>query len=343
MARKRISVEARFRGIRDERNAAGQPRVPAAFQGVEKERIRRVLAKLDRQNEDLIDCVFALLDDETTSLKGCKFSDCSTTALLGSHIAFLQRNADMKLDREGRDKWIKPLRDIGAVEPVTLVKDQILSGHVKAKSGNSAYRLDAEFVQILKAPEEKWEGLLADWNSKDATRYRMEMQAKATEESRKLVDTGHKGLIAQSILIYAERFLPGFEVIYDDDADGDRVTDAEKAKMKEAGVTLGLDDAWPDVLLWNPTTDKLWCIEAVTSDGEVDKHKVEQLQKLAARHGKNGIGFTTTYLTWKAAAARQQKNRNLAISSYVWIAEDPSKQFEVQSFEELIGSEASEE
>lgn len=335
----RISVEARFRAIRDKRNTAGQPRLPETFQGVGKERIRRVLGKVDRQNDDLIDCVFALLDDKTASLTGCKFSDGATTALLGSHMAFLQRNADMKLDREGRDYWIKPLIEIGAVQPVTLLKGNFVAGHVIAKSGNSAYCLDAEFVKILKAPEEKWEGLLAEWNSKDATRRRMEMQARATEESRKLVNTGHKDLIAKSVSFYAKHFLPGFEVIYDDDADGDRVTEAEKAKMKKAGVTLGLCDAWPDVLLWNPTTDKLWCIEAVTSDGEVDSHKVQQLEKLADRHGKKGIGFTTTYLTWKSAAARQHANMNLAIGSYVWIAEDPTRQFEVQSFAELIKSE----
>lgn len=341
MARK--SVEARFREIRAERDAAGKSRLPETFQGVSKERIKNVLGKLGFTNADILNCVFALLDDVHESLKGFKFSDGATTAQLGSHIAFLQGDGHMKLDREGRDYWIKPLIGIGAVEPVTLIGDKFVVGHVIAKSPNSSYRLDRKFVEILEAPQEKWEGLLTKWNSKDSTRRRLEMQAKATEESRKLVDTGHKALIALSISSYAKHFLPGFEVIYDDDADGDRVTAEEKTKMKEAGITLGLDDAWPDVLLWNRTTDKLWCIEAVTSDGEVDSHKVQQLTKLADRHGKNGIEFTTTYLTWKSAAARQHANKNLAIGSYIWIAEDPSRQFEVQSFTELIVAEASEE
>lgn len=332
----RISVEARFREIRAERDAAGKPRLPETFQGIGKERIRKVLGKLGFTYPDLANCVFALLDDVHESLTGFKFSDGATTAQLGSHIAFLQGDGHMKLDREGRDYWIKPLVEIGAAEPVTLIGDKFVVGHVIAKSPNSSYRLDRKFVEILEAPQEKWEGLLTKWNSKDSTRRRLEMQAKATEESRKLVDSGHKALIAQSISSYAKHFLPEFEVIYDDDADGDRVTEAEKAKMKEAGVTLGLEDAWPDVLLWNRTTDELWCIEAVTSDGEVDSHKVQQLEKLAERHGKKGIGFTTTYLTWKSAAARQHANRNLAIGSYVWIAEDPSRQFEVHSFKGLM-------
>ncbi len=47
--------------------------------------------------------------------------------------------------------------------------------------------------------------------------------------------------------------------------------------MAEAGVALTLEDAMPDALFWNPETDHLWVIEAVTSDGEVDAHKVAQM------------------------------------------------------------------
>ena len=62
----------------------------------------------------------------------------------------------------------------------------------------------------------------------------------------------------------------------------------------------------------NKETDHLWVIEAVTSDGEVDIHKKESLEAFAKRNGKSGVGFTTTYLTWKAAAARQSSQKNLA-------------------------------
>ena len=74
-------------------------------------------------------------------------------------------------------------------------------------------------------------------------------------------------------------------------------------------------------------------IEAVTSDGEVDFHKVDQLTKMAKRCGKNGIDFTTTYRNWKDAASRQEKNKNLAIDTYVWIQSDAGKQLLVRSFE----------
>jgi BsuBI/PstI restriction endonuclease domain len=100
--------------------------------------------------------------------------------------------------------------------------------------------------------------------------------------------------------------------------------------MKAAGVDLGLGDAMPDALLWNAATDWLWVIEAVTSDGEVDMHKVTQMTSLANRFGKPGIGFTTTYRTWKDAAARQGTHTNIAIGTYIWIQGDPAKQFKVE-------------
>lgn len=83
----------------------------------------------------------------------------------------------------------------------------------------------------------------------------------------------------------------------------------------------------PDVLLWNATSDSLWVIEAVTSDGEVDYHKVSQLTGLAKRSNKKEIGFTTAYQTWKTAGSRQARFKNLPPETYLWIMEDPSKHF----------------
>jgi hypothetical protein len=88
-----------------------------------------------------------------------------------------------------------------------------------------------------------------------------------------------------------------------------------------------------DILLWNQKTDKLWVVEAVTSDGEVDRHKVESLTRLAERSGKTGIGFTTAYMTWRDAASRQGKHKNIAPGTYIWIREDGAKQFSVETFE----------
>ncbi len=331
-----MTVQDRFKALRQERIDRLGASTPELLQGVSKLRIEQVLSRVDLKKIHLVDCVFALLDNTTESFRGFNFSDGATTAQLGSHIAILQRGRDTKQDREGRDYWIKPLRDIGAIEEVTLVHGKFASGHVKAKSSNSSYRLNNEFVSVLIAPGDKWEAELSRWISKDAARRRMEMQAQAAEESMKAVDSGHKHLINLSISIYAKRFLPKFSVLYVDDSDGQRISPEATERLTNAGVSIGLADAFPDVLLWNAESDELWCIEAVTSDGEVDSHKAEQLRKMASRCGKKRVGFTTTYGTWKAAASRQEANRNLEVGSFVWIASDPSRQFEVSTFEDFV-------
>lgn len=307
----------------------------SSFQGVDRNKIRRVLKKLDLDgNSDLVDCVFALLDNETPSWfanppAGATISTGASVAHLASHIGILQRDR-VKLDREGRDYWIKPLRDLGGIEAVTLKEEEFIAGHTTAKSPNSSYRLEEKFAQILKAPDGVWEGMLDEWSKAEVSRERMAFQAQMAELARKSTDTGHAQLIKASVEHYAPRFLPGYELLYVDDADGDRISDAERGKMQAAGVDLTLADAMPDAFFWHPEKDWLWVIEAVTSDGEVDAHKVRQLTGLAERYGKAGIGFTTTYRTWKDAAARQGRHKNVAHDTYVWIQEDPSRQMLVK-------------
>lgn len=319
------------------RTQNGGSAVPTELQGVTKEKIRRVLTRLDLGgNADLVDGVFALLDDQTDSWfskapAGTKFCHGASTAHLACHIGILQRGSG-KLDREGRDYWIKPLRQLEGIEPMLLHGEEFIHGHVVAKSPNSSYRLAEGFKAILQAPDDQWPMLLAAWSKQDAARQRREFQAVMAEVSRQMVDTGHSDLIRASIEHYATHFLPGFEVIYVDDGDGDRITDADRAKLARAGIELRLGDAMPDVLLWNPTTDRLWVIEAVTSDGEVDLHKVNQLMALVQRCGKSGVDFTTTYRTWKETAARQSAHGNVAVGSYIWIQADPAKHFRVESF-----------
>lgn len=332
-----MALHDKIAELREYRMRNGDPAVPDAYQGVTKDRIQQVLGRIDLgDNADLVDGVFALLDNETPSWfarppAGAMFCDGATTAHLACHMGILQRGYG-KLDREGRDYWIKPLRELGGIEAITLEDGEFIAGHVKAKSPNSCYRLDEGLRAVLMAADADWPALLTEWASKDAARARREFQAEAAEAARALVDTGHSDLIKASIEVYAERFLRGYRVLYVDDGDGDRITDADRARFAEAGIELRLEDGMPDVLLWNPETDWLWVIEAVTSDGEVDLHKVMALSRVAQRSGKAGVGFTTTYRTWKEAAARQGAHQNIAVDSYIWIAGDPAKHLLVQSF-----------
>ena len=332
-----MALHDKVTALRAERLETGGFGVPEKLQGVDKAKIIQVLARLGLgTNTDLVDVVFALLDNQTDSWfasppSGGRFCDGATTAHLACHIGILQRGTG-KLDREGRDYWIRPLRELGGIEAITLVGGRFIAGHVKAKSSNSCYRLDESLKTVLVAPEGDWQNLLTQWVSEDVARARREFQAQAAAAARQLVDQGHTDLIRASIEVYADRFLSGYQVIYVDDGDGDRITSEDRARFAKAGIELRLEDGMPDVLLWNPETDRLWVIEAVTSDGEVDLHKVNQLRRVAERSGKKGIDFTTSYRTWKDAAARQGTHQNIAVGTYIWIQADPARYLLVESF-----------
>jgi hypothetical protein len=309
-----MALQDRINQLREDMLAQGNAPVPAVYQGVTKDRISDVLREIDCLTTDQRDAVFALLDDVSPSFyklqyknfpASIKFCDGATVAHVGCHFGILQRG-EGKSDREGRDYWLKPLWEIGAIEKVFYdkTKGQFIPGHPVAKSPYTAYRLADSFKAILTEPDNEWRKLLKTWIKGDAIRQRLELQAKLAEVSRAQVDTKHCDLIRACRDHYVPHFLLKYEVIYIDDSDGARVSEPERQDLYRAGIDLGLEDAMPDVLLWNPKTDHLWVIEAVTSDGEVDNHKVAQMEALARRSGKSGVGFTTAYQTWSAAARR---------------------------------------
>lgn len=211
-----MGLNEKVREIRDRALERGEQPVAKSLQGVTKERIAEVLRALDLETPDRIDAVFALLDDTlvswfTTAKEGTKFSDGATVAHIVSHVGILQRG-NVKLDREGRDYWIKPLREIGAVESIILDKKTraFLLGHPIAKSPNSAHRLANEFKRLLQADETHWKRYLDDWIREEKIRDRRAFQAARAEETRRRVETTHLDLIKACCGQYAPRFLPGF-------------------------------------------------------------------------------------------------------------------------------------
>lgn len=333
-----MALEDRINQLRNEALAQGKNPVPASYQGVSKDRIANVLNRIDRNTPDKCDAVFALLDDQqdswfTTAPQGIKFCDGATTSHIACHVGILQRGG-RKLDREGRDYWLKPLWELGAIEKVSFDSNskQFINGHPVAKSSNSSYRLSEEFKMILKDSDKKLPTLLDEWIKKEKIRQRLNLQAELVKESRNRVDTKHSDLIRTCCTFYVPHFLSGYELLYIDEADGIRMSAAERDNFSRAGIDISIADSIPDVLLWNSVTDQLWAIEAVISDGEVDEHKVSSLIALSKRFGKAGIGFTTAYESWSAAARRQGKNKNIAPNTYLWIQEDPSKHLLVEAF-----------
>ena len=328
-----MRLDDRVYAIRAEAVRRGIPAVAQQHKGVSKERIQRVLSALSLDHPDIADAVFALLDDTRASWfssppPGALFCDGATTAHVACHVGILQRGLT-KLDREGRDYWLKPLRDIGAIEICFLAAEQrtFLAGHPISKSPNNCYRLDSDFIKLLQSHDDVFDVWLEDWSNGSSTRKRLQLQASVAVDTATRVRSGHAELILACTATYVPRFLPDYEVIFTDANDGDRITSDERVALAVAGLSLGLADPMPDTILWNPQTDGVWIIEAVTSDGEVDLQKLSAVRAWAARHGKPIVGATTAYLTWKAAAARQARHKNLAPKSYLWILEDPGRHF----------------
>ena len=336
-----MKIEEQMAEYRKSKLREGRKPVPDSLQGVSKNRISAVLKIIDRNTNDIIDTIYALLDNELPSYKTkllgpppyrkALFSDGATIAHIATHFGVLQRGGG-KADREGRDYWIKPLVDIGAVEQIYFHSPTktFIPGHPVPKSPNSCYRLSESFLQILQSSDPEYKEILDQWIKEDSLRERLELQAQMAKKSLSMVNTGHSDLIKSCINIYALKFLPSFKVLYVDDADGDRITEAERKSLAEAGIELLLQDAMPDVILWDHDRRYLWIIEAVTSDGEVDGHKVKNLVQLAKRSGIRHIGFTTAYRDWKTAAKRQGKHKNLVSGTYMWIEEDPGNNFYIK-------------
>lgn len=250
-------------------------------------------------------------------------------AHIGCYVGIFLRGGN-KLDREGRDYWLKPLAKLGVIELVTYLgksTDSFTEGHIKAKSPNSAYRLSDGFENLLKNYSDE---AFEEYFSQNEIARRLELQAKLLSESIKSHGKGdHDKLIKLTIKHYVPNYLKDFEVLYIDNADGDRVSQEEKEKLDKYGVVITIDDNWPDVILVSPDGEALWFIEAVCSDGEVDLKKAQGLENLCKKNGKVLAGLTTTYLDWKSVAKRQSSNKNLVGGSFLWIAEDPSKVFKI--------------
>lgn len=322
---------------RDEADAQGKEVVPESYRGVGKVRISEVLGRIDRCTDAMVEAVFALLCDEGSWIKsaakrGYLFRDGATTAHIGTHIGIFQRRNMIKLDREGRDYWLKPLWEIGAIEKVTYDSSsgEFIAGHPIAKSPNCAYRLGRTFVDILESKEGDWQCMLDEWIQDDVLRERLAFQAQQSTEALGVVKSSHSELIEACCSTYVPRFLCGYKVVYVDDGDGDRVTDEQADELKKVGLEISLNDSMPDVLLIDEEYDRLWVIEAVTSDGEVDVHKKLSLEDFARRNGKSGVGFTTAYPTWKKVAERQGALKNLASETFLWILEDASRNILIQ-------------
>lgn len=303
------------------------------YQSVDIHNIEFFLKILGRYTNDTFNAVRALLDNELPSsyakiASSHHFSDGARTSQIGAYMGYILEQSGKQKDREGRDYWLKPLEELGVLEPIKLDGNAFIKGHT-AKSPNNSYRLTNSFIELMLNPNLN-EELIKDWTKKNSLLERTHITVETTQLNEELSKTlnKHQKLIENSINIYAKNYLEGYICLYKDDSDGDRISEMELKLLNTYNVKLGeLGDVWPDVVFYNPTENSLWFIEAVTTDGEVDIKKLQGFIEICRKSNKKFGGCTTTYDTWNTFSRRQSKVKNLVPNSYVWINEDPEKQF----------------
>ncbi len=318
---------SRLRGLVDPAHRSG---------GVPRERIERALRRLGRNTRNEVSVIVALLDDDLPNgypqvQEELPFSAGANTQHIFHHVGILQ-HGERQIDRENRNYLIKPLIELGVIERAHLdsKSKSFLPGHPTPKSQNNCYRLTEEFRSLSRLPEQEFEEALDRWTNEDKVRERAQLQAAATERIER-TEGSHADLVRAVLEFYAPRFLSGYEEVYTDLADGDRISGNQLEILRMAGLEPTLEDPSPDVLLWNRDEDAFWVIEAVTSDGEVDLTKVEAVRRMIARRGRPvRVNFTTAYRTWRDAGRRQERVKNLAPGSYVWVQSDAGRQFKVE-------------
>jgi hypothetical protein len=305
--------------------------------GIPRNRIEQILRRFGRGgNRNEVSVVAALLDDDLPNgypsvQEAYPFSTGASTSHIFCHAGILQ-HGEKKIDRENRDYLIKPLTELGIIEPVYLEPQtrSFVPGHPTPKSPNNCHRLTEEFRTLLSLRGEEFEVAIERWTSEDATHERARLQAAATDRMAQ-TEGSHANLVRAALEFYAPRFLPGYQEVYTDLTDGDRISEEQREALRAAGLEPSLADPSPDALLSNEDEDAFWVIGAVTSDGEVDLTKVEAVQRMIARRGRPvRVGFTTAYRTWRDAGSRQERVKNMAPGTYVWVQSDASRQLKVE-------------
>lgn len=287
-------------------------------------------------------CLLGLADDKTPhpaaalAQDGLKLNAGATTRQLFEYAA--PRLGKQRLDRELRDEVWPRLRELGIVQRAyVLTKEEAKKEgrhieygvHRRAKSPNNSYALTGEARKLLvETADAGWGKALADFVSGDDDRRLRVLQAEATVAS---TTSDHSTLIRAAADALRATMLSDYELVFVDDADEDRVQGQWKNGLESRGLLPDLDSLWPDAILVRDSDKSIWFIDAVTSDGEIDTTRHDELDDWAQQRGYTPSGYTTAYATWQRAGQRQSRMKNLAVGTTIWIAEDGGKVFQVSS------------
>ncbi len=313
-------------------------------------RARRLLEELalyDRLHRRAATLI-VLTDDEEPSRftllarAGKPLSYCVGTSQILSCVAkLLGLPPEKKIDREMRDAVIPQLREVGVVRLATAATNEYfeqtgqlrqLDVHNPPKSPNSCYVLTAEARALFDVADDGFEDLLVKFVAATPQRRLRHQQHRAQRAVATASTNKHAALMrAAAQTISGSTLGQGFEVVCIDDSDGQRLAPQWEQRLEELDLKPDLSSRWPDVILANPQARQVWFVDAVTSDGEIDAVRMEDLKAWSNDKGWSVAGYTTAYERWADVARRQGATKNLAVETTFWIAEDGGKLFEVRA------------
>lgn len=129
---------------------------------------------------------------------------------------------------------------------------------------------------------------------------------------------GQNPLIKMVIEDFCQRFVPDGTVIYIGDAE-DKFLHLETEYLQKLGVTVPAPSKMPDVVVHDTRRNWLLLIEAVSSDGPVNRKRRKELRELFAGC-KAGLVFVTAFPTREAMRSFLAQ---ISWESEVWIADNP--------------------
>jgi hypothetical protein len=264
----------------------------------------------------------------------------STRMLFDAAARNLRRSG--RIDRELRDDIFPVLITVGLLEKFHVNSREdfertgdllVLGEHPVAKSPNSGYvlRPEARYL-LLEVKSRDWPSARDAWLKQDQSRRQQILRRTASEGLKGAAPASrHTVLIEQCITALQNSAASEFELIFIDDADGERVQERWREHLEDLALMPDLASRWPDAILVNSPQRAVWFIDAVTSDGEIDEQRAQDLRMWAEQKGYRVAGMTTAYANWKRAGSRQASRGNLATGTSIWIAEDGGKLLYVSS------------
>jgi len=130
---------------------------------------------------------------------------------------------------------------------------------------------------------------------------------------------GQNVLIKAMIDDFCAYFIPGGEVLYIGDAD-EKLMDFDQKKLADLGVVVDTHGKLPDLVVYQPSTNWLFLMEAASTHGPVDAKRYGELSALFAGSSA-GLVYVSCF------PDRQVMRRflsELAWETEAWCASDPT-------------------